>query len=273
MNLKVEDYFQTGKRSMIRFSEKGGKETKIPVHHKLEELLDQYLETSGLRNRLNSPLFPIALGKTRKLGNRPATRIDAARMLKRRLRDDRRSRPLAVFGGGCLRHRARHGCRRWPNGVARCVTKRDAVTGELDGLSPTSRSAGNSTPQASIEQLTGLLPAHLQVAGNDMLRDEGVKKWPMRVNSMQPGWRSPGALCRHDPRLRICELSQPDPDRPHSPALGRRGIKKTPQIKFRITSGDRTVFENVGTEEFFNNPRAHSREVPRSVADRSFPAR
>jgi hypothetical protein len=50
VNLKVEDYFQTGKRSMIRFSEKGGKETEIPVHHKLEELLDQYLETSGPRN-------------------------------------------------------------------------------------------------------------------------------------------------------------------------------------------------------------------------------
>jgi integrase/recombinase XerD len=73
VNLKVEDYFQTGKRSMIRFSEKGGKETEIPMHHKLEELLDQYLETSGLRNRPNATLFPIALGKTRKLGNRPAT--------------------------------------------------------------------------------------------------------------------------------------------------------------------------------------------------------
>jgi integrase/recombinase XerD len=48
VNLKVEDYFQTGKRSLIRFREKGGKETEIPVHHKLEELLDQYLETSDL---------------------------------------------------------------------------------------------------------------------------------------------------------------------------------------------------------------------------------
>jgi integrase/recombinase XerD len=87
VNLKVEDYFQTGKRSMIRFSEKGGKETEIPVHHKLEELLDEYLELSGLRNRPNAPLFPIAVGRTRKLGNRAATRIDAARMLKRRLKD------------------------------------------------------------------------------------------------------------------------------------------------------------------------------------------
>jgi integrase/recombinase XerD len=57
------------------------------VHHKLEELLDQYLEKSGLRNRPTAPLFPIAVGKTRKLGNRPATRIDAGRMLKSRLKD------------------------------------------------------------------------------------------------------------------------------------------------------------------------------------------
>jgi integrase len=35
VNLKVEDYFQTGKRSLIRFKEKGGKEKEIPVHHKL----------------------------------------------------------------------------------------------------------------------------------------------------------------------------------------------------------------------------------------------
>jgi integrase/recombinase XerD len=40
-----------------------------------------------LRNRMTAPLFPIALSKTRKLGNRSATRIDAARMLKRRLKD------------------------------------------------------------------------------------------------------------------------------------------------------------------------------------------
>ena len=60
---------------------------EIPVHHKLEELLDQYLEKSGLRNRPTAPLFPIALGETGKLGKRPATRIDAARMLKGRLKD------------------------------------------------------------------------------------------------------------------------------------------------------------------------------------------
>jgi hypothetical protein len=32
VSLKVEDYFQTGKRSLIRFNGKGGKEKEIPVH-------------------------------------------------------------------------------------------------------------------------------------------------------------------------------------------------------------------------------------------------
>jgi integrase len=48
---------------------------------------DQCARVRVLENQPNAPLFPIALGKTRKLGNHPATRIDAARMLKRRLKD------------------------------------------------------------------------------------------------------------------------------------------------------------------------------------------
>jgi len=82
----VEDYFEAGKRSLIRFSEKGGKQKEIPVHHRLEEILDNYLDATGLRIFPESPLFPVTLGKTKKLGRRPMKRIDAARMLKRRLK-------------------------------------------------------------------------------------------------------------------------------------------------------------------------------------------
>src|SRR5580700_10099551 len=53
--------------------------------HLLEEILDSYLDVSGLRANPTGPLFPRTLGKTRKLGARPMTRIDAARMLKRLL--------------------------------------------------------------------------------------------------------------------------------------------------------------------------------------------
>jgi site-specific recombinase XerD len=86
VNLKVEDYYPSGKRFLLRFKEKGGKEKELPVHHKLEELLDQYLKASGLENEPQSPLFPASIGKTGKLSRRPLVRTDAADMLKRRLK-------------------------------------------------------------------------------------------------------------------------------------------------------------------------------------------
>jgi site-specific recombinase XerD len=86
VNLKVEDYYPSGKRFLLRFKEKGGKEKELPVHHKLEELLDQYLKASGLEKEPQSPLFPASIGKTGKLSRRPLVRTDAADMLKRRLK-------------------------------------------------------------------------------------------------------------------------------------------------------------------------------------------
>ena len=84
MNLKVQDYYPSGERFFLRFKEKGGKEKELPVHHKLEELLDEYLKATGLGAEPGSLLFPAALGKTRKLSRRPLVRTDAADMLKRR---------------------------------------------------------------------------------------------------------------------------------------------------------------------------------------------
>ena len=52
------------------------------MHHKLEELLDQYLKASGLEKEPGSPLFPASIGKTGKLSRRPLVRTDAADMLK-----------------------------------------------------------------------------------------------------------------------------------------------------------------------------------------------
>jgi site-specific recombinase XerC len=63
----------------VRFKE-------LPVHHKLEELLDQYLKATGLEKEPQSPLFPASIGKTGKLSRRPLVRTDAADMLKRRLK-------------------------------------------------------------------------------------------------------------------------------------------------------------------------------------------
>jgi site-specific recombinase XerD len=82
VNLKVQDYYPSGKRSFLRFKEKGGKEKELPVHHELEELLDEYLKATGLGNEPGSLLFPAALGKTGKLSHRPLVRTDASDILK-----------------------------------------------------------------------------------------------------------------------------------------------------------------------------------------------
>jgi integrase/recombinase XerD len=82
VRLKVEDYYPSGKRFLLRFKEKGGKEKELPVHHKLEELLDDYLKATGLGAEPGSLLFPAAVRKTGKLSRRPLVRTDAADMLK-----------------------------------------------------------------------------------------------------------------------------------------------------------------------------------------------
>ena len=69
----------------VRLRTKGGKEKEFPVHHLLEDILDAYLDSSGLRTNPAGPLFPTTRGNSRELGSRPMTRIDAARMLKRLL--------------------------------------------------------------------------------------------------------------------------------------------------------------------------------------------
>jgi hypothetical protein len=49
VNLQIQDYFRNGTQSFLRFRTKGGKEKEMPVHHKLEEILDTYLEVAELR--------------------------------------------------------------------------------------------------------------------------------------------------------------------------------------------------------------------------------
>ena len=39
--MRVEDYYQQGKRWFVRFHEKGGKHHTLEAHHKLEEYLDR----------------------------------------------------------------------------------------------------------------------------------------------------------------------------------------------------------------------------------------
>lgn len=82
VGMKVEDYFQNGKRWWFRLHEKGGKRHEVPAHHSAEEYLDAYLEVAGHGGDKKASIFRTARGK----GLTPdgMTRNDALRMIKRR---------------------------------------------------------------------------------------------------------------------------------------------------------------------------------------------
>lgn len=87
VGMKVEDYYQNGKRWWIRLHEKGGKFHEVPAHHNLEAYLDEYIEAAGIGQDRKGPLFCSAQGKIRKLTPHSLTRTDVLRMIKRRAKD------------------------------------------------------------------------------------------------------------------------------------------------------------------------------------------
>jgi integrase/recombinase XerD len=81
--MKVEDYYPSGKRWWIRLHEKGGKRHEVPCHHNLESYLDAYIVAAGIGGQKRSPLFR-AVDRHRHLSERPISRTDVLRMIKRR---------------------------------------------------------------------------------------------------------------------------------------------------------------------------------------------
>jgi integrase len=84
VGMRVEDYFPRGKRFYVRLHEKGGKQHKMPVHHKLEEYFDEYLKAAGITDDDRGSLFRTAAGKTGSLTGSAMHRVDAYRMIRRR---------------------------------------------------------------------------------------------------------------------------------------------------------------------------------------------
>ena len=83
--MRVEDYYPEGKRWWVRLHEKGGKRHEMPAHHTLEAYLDAYLDAAGIRDSGKTPLFRSAAGRTGTLTGRPMHRVDAWRMIQRRV--------------------------------------------------------------------------------------------------------------------------------------------------------------------------------------------
>jgi integrase/recombinase XerD len=82
--MRVEDYYQDGKRWWFRLHEKGGKRHMVPAHHSAEQYLDEYLAVAGdVTGEKKWPLFR-TIDSTRELTTEPMTRNDVLRMVKRR---------------------------------------------------------------------------------------------------------------------------------------------------------------------------------------------
>jgi site-specific recombinase XerD len=83
VSLRVEDYYQDGKRWWFRFREKGGKQHQVPVHHSAEAYLDAYMLAAGIVDEKKGPLFR-SVTRHGQLSLRQMSRNDALRMVKRR---------------------------------------------------------------------------------------------------------------------------------------------------------------------------------------------
>ena len=85
VNMRVEDYYQQGKRWWLRLQEKGGKHHAVPVHHKAEAYLDAYLDAAGIAAERDAPLWR-SMPRAGGMGARRMSRVDLFRMIKRRVK-------------------------------------------------------------------------------------------------------------------------------------------------------------------------------------------
>jgi site-specific recombinase XerD len=81
--MRVEDYFEHGKRAWLRLHEKGGKRHEVPCHHNLTEYLDAWVDAAKVTGDKKRPLFR-AIRKGNKLTENPMAREDVLAMIKRR---------------------------------------------------------------------------------------------------------------------------------------------------------------------------------------------
>ena len=83
--IKVEDYYMSGKQARIRLQEKGGKVRELPLHHKAVEYLDAYIQIAGISDEKKLPLFrSTGRGRGARVTERPLDRRNVLDMIKRR---------------------------------------------------------------------------------------------------------------------------------------------------------------------------------------------
>jgi len=95
VKMRVEDYYQNGKRYWIRLHEKGGKFHEVPAHHVAEEYIDAYIQAAGIAGDDKGILFRSTRGRSRELSDRSLYTSDVLRMIKRRVEEAGMSRKIS----------------------------------------------------------------------------------------------------------------------------------------------------------------------------------
>ena len=60
VKMRVEDYFVQGRKGWVRLHEKGSKHASLPCHHRLDEMLEEYISKAGLTGDPKGWLFRTA---------------------------------------------------------------------------------------------------------------------------------------------------------------------------------------------------------------------
>jgi site-specific recombinase XerD len=81
--MRVEDYFEHGKRAWLRLHEKGGMRHEVPCHHNLAEYLDAWIQAANIEGNKKGPLFH-AIREGNRLTENSMAREDIFAMIKRR---------------------------------------------------------------------------------------------------------------------------------------------------------------------------------------------
>ena len=84
LGMRVEDVYTQNRRLWVRLHEKGGKRHEMPCHHRLEEILEAYLDGAGLRGDPKGWLFRTLGRGTGCLSARPLAQANAHAMIRRR---------------------------------------------------------------------------------------------------------------------------------------------------------------------------------------------
>ena len=84
VKMTVRDFDDSGEQAALVLHEKGGKERRIPCHHKAREFLHAYIAEAEFDARAKVPLFQTAPGRSARLSGEAMTTDDVLRAVKRR---------------------------------------------------------------------------------------------------------------------------------------------------------------------------------------------